>query len=58
MEGRGLARMEGGWGHNQSGRLEEGVIMKYINKCEPPSLLYTVNDSNNQNSAYIKKITC
>ena len=29
--------------------------MKYINKCEPPSLLYTVNDSNNQNSAYIKK---
>ena len=30
--------------------------MKHINKCGgPPNLLYTVNDSSNQNSAYIKK---
>ena len=29
--------------------------MKYINKCGgPPNLLYTVNDSSNQNSAHIK----
>ena len=56
----------GEWGgHDQSRRLEEGVIMKYINKCRrppgahyglltPPNLLYTVNDSSNQNTAYIK----
>ena len=30
--------------------------MKYINKCRRlPNLLYTVNDSSNQNSAYFKK---
>ena len=30
--------------------------MEYINKCGgPPNLLYTVNDSSNRNSAYIKK---
>ena len=43
-------------GHDQSRRLKEGVITKYINKCGGTSnLLYTVNDSSNQNSAYIKK---
>ena len=46
----------GGGGNDQSRRLEEGVIMKYINKCgRPPNLLYTGNGSSNQNSAYIKK---
>ena len=30
MEGDGRARMRGGGGHDQSRRLEEGVIMKYI----------------------------
>ena len=55
MKRVGLARVREG--HVQSRRLEEGVIMKYINKCGgPPNLLYTVNDSSNQNSAYIKKL--
>lgn len=42
MEGVGLARNEGGGGHDQSRRLEEEVIMKHVNKCgEQPNLLYT-----------------
>lgn len=47
MQGFGLARMTLGRG---------GVHNEIHKKCERSSnLLYTVNDSSNQNSAYIKK---
>ena len=51
-EGGWAGKNEGG-GHDQSRRPEEGIIMKItLNKCRgPPNLLYTVNHSNNQNSA-------
>ena len=48
------ARMRGG-GQEQSRRLLDGVVMKYLNKCgEPPNLFFNVNDSSNRSSAYIK----
>jgi len=44
-EGGWAGKNEGG-GHNQSRRLYT------LNKCRgPPNLLYTINDSSNQNSA-------
>lgn len=49
---------EWGNGHDESMRLEEGVIMIYIKNEGQPNLLYNINDNSNQNSAYMKKITC
>ena len=51
MEGGDLARMRGG--RDRSRGLEEVLT---INKCRgPPNSLCTVNESSNQNSAYIQK---